>query len=369
MEVDLATSINEATQFIVTDPRSIVYDLASGRQLVRAWYEQGVSQQRRRGGVRVYVCDASGSMRGARARFRDAVLIAELNNLTARAAQGKAFSPIYYCFFNIKPSDLGLVDTPEKATSVIRMLLQSSPAKGKTDITLALESAFAAIHQARGRDPQLARATVVLVTDGDNKVDLERIEKARVPFGGLEITLSFISLGVGNEDLTRLVQQQREAAHRAFYYHLTDDEIAAGRTSFETGQRTLLPARPRIDSLDAKALEPALELLKAAAARPRPAGAAPQSRFDSYFLSPKGAPSLVDERVQQRVGNLLHAVGETVAMAPIERRRGEAVELLEHLLRTYRLTSADYLAAVRAGDEFIKARLESLQLLCPLLRQ
>jgi len=73
--------------------------------------------------------------------------------------------------------------------------------------------------------------------------------------------------------------------------------------------------------------------------------------------------------VQQRVGNLLHAVGETVAMAPIERRRGEAVELLEHLLRTYRLTSADYLAAVRAGDEFIKARLESLQLLCPLLRQ
>jgi hypothetical protein len=159
MAIDLARSTAEAPNFVVTDPRTILYDLASDRQLVRAWYEPGVVEKRRRSSVRVYVCDASGSMAGARARFRDAVLVAELNNLSARAAQGLRYSPLHYCFFNDAPTALELVDTPQKALSEVHKLLRASPAGGRRRTSPSRwRRAFGAIREARGKDPELARA-------------------------------------------------------------------------------------------------------------------------------------------------------------------------------------------------------------------
>ncbi|MGC4118291.1 MAG: vWA domain-containing protein [Myxococcales bacterium] len=371
MAIDLARSTDEAPNFVVTDPRTILYDLASDRQLVRAWYEPGVVEKRRRSSVRVYVCDASGSMAGARARFRDAVLIAELNNLSARAAQGLRYSPLYYCFFNDAPSAIELVDTPTKALAEIQRLLRASPAGGQTDITFALEAAFGAIREARGKDPELARATVVLVTDGDDRVDLERIEHARKPAKGLEIAMSFIALGKENPDLKKLVLQQREAGKRAFYYHLADEEISAGRTAFDTGQRTLLPARPQVELGEKGAqderLRAALDALRAAA---RPPAAEHRSlaegRFVSYFTPPPSqSGALPGTETVVRAQGILEALLETVSMAPAERRRLEAVELLEHLLRAYKLSSADWFAALGSFDTAGRQKLNDLSLLCP----
>src|SRR5439155_11110853 len=142
--------------------------------------------------VRVYVLDASGSMYGPRARFRDAILIAELNNLRVKARKKLSFDPIYFSFFNDQPTELARVDSATESTRQIEKLFRDSPAEGQTDITLALVAAFDSIRAAQGKDPYLARATVVLVTDGEDGVDLELLRRTRAPLDSLEIALSFI---------------------------------------------------------------------------------------------------------------------------------------------------------------------------------
>ena len=52
-------------------------------------------------------------------------------------------------------------------------------------------------------------------------------------------------------------------------------------------------------------------------------------------------------------------------MSPPESRRGEAVENLEHLLRTYRLTSADFFAAASHATPKLREALQGIALLCP----
>ena len=75
MTIEQTSRIEDLPNFVISDPRLVLYDVAAGRQLARTWLTpaQPPGSKKRRGAVRVYVCDASGSMKGARARFRDAV--------------------------------------------------------------------------------------------------------------------------------------------------------------------------------------------------------------------------------------------------------------------------------------------------------
>lgn len=368
MAIDVTNTLEDTPSFVVSDPRLILYDLASGRQLARAWYEPTGVAQPRKTSVRVYVCDASASMQGAHARFRDAALIAELNNLSARAARGRSTSPLYSCFFNDQPTPLERVDDPESALAAVQRLLDHSPAEGGTDITLALEAAFQAVHTAQGSDPHLARASVVLVTDGMDAVDPERIEAARAPVHGLEVTLSFLSLGEENAALKHLVEKQRANGRRAFYYHLSDEEISAGTTAYDTGRRTLLPerAQPALER-ETPALLQALERLREAKGRRPPAEdrARVAARFAAYFFSPGETPLGPPGKGDESIDGILEAVAEVAALAPWNVRDQESVALLEHLLGLYQLTSADYLAALARARPETLARLESIRLLCP----
>ncbi|MCY1042381.1 VWA domain-containing protein, partial [Corallococcus sp. bb12-1] len=269
MSFSTTGSLDELHQFVITDPRRILQDLAAHRQLVRTYLDDAPPPKPRkvkRTSVRVYVCDASGSMHGARARFRDALIIAELNNLRVKARRNEAFDPLYFSFFNDVPTELARVDTAAEATRQIEKLFRDSPAEGQTDISLALLSAFDSIRAAQGKDPYLARATVVLITDGEDRVDLELIRRTRAPMGDLDIALSFISLGEENADLKSLVLEQRAAGGRAFYHPLSDEEIRWARTEFDTPWRTLLP-RDIPATLEAlEALGPHLDALEAVAA-------------------------------------------------------------------------------------------------------
>jgi hypothetical protein len=386
MTFDVAKSMTELRDFVISDPRLVLHNFASGTQLVRAYYEQPEQKPKktRRSAVRVYVCDASGSMRGHRARFRDAVLIAELNNLSLRATKGKEVWSIYYSFFNDQPAPLKRIDSAEAAQEAIADLFEHSPARGRTDITYALESAFAAIHEARGRDPDLARATVVLITDGEDQIDIERIEAARHPVGDIEITLNFISLGEGHEDLRRLVLEQRHNGRKAFYSHLSDVELQAGASLNETSElRTLLPELPEIQvRSDDPAVRAAIEALEKAAQTLEGEvttlkGPPPASRFEAYFPELETKTNSVRKKTRaasseasqeetpdgseaarashskpkseshghpdlERVLDIVGAVSEAVALAPPLERVGEAVELIEHLLSIYGLPLVRY---------------------------
>lgn len=370
MTFETTGSLHEVGNFVVSDPRLLVYDLASQRQKVRAYLEISEPPRPRRvrkTAVRVYVLDASGSMHGARARFRDAIMIAELNNLRVKALQGEPFDPVYYSFFNDRPTKLQRVDGPSKAAEEIERLFRESPAEGQTQITYALVEAFDQIRAAAGSDPYLARATVVLVTDGEDRVDLEVLKKAQAPVGGLNIALSFISLGEENKDLKSLVLDQRARGSRAFYHHLYDRELAAARTEFDAHFRTLLPSDMEITAASLELLAPQLEALEqVAAGLPAISPARAEASFDALFPDhPPPNPRVpVPADLAARVKDILEALSEAAPLAPADARAQEAAVLLSHLLSRYGLSVPQYLAALGAGDDGLRAALERVRLLC-----
>jgi hypothetical protein len=366
MTYEFTNSLDQVHNFVITQPGSLMLDLAAGRQMVRQYLEEEPPPRPRKvmkTAVRVYVLDASGSMHGARARFRDAILISELNGVRVKAKQGLPFDPLYFSFFNDTPSRLVRVDSGQDATQHIGSLFRSSPAEGQTDITLALLSAFDSIRSAQGRDPYLSRATVVLVTDGEDGVDLELIRKTRKPFEGLDIALSFISLGEENVDLKSLVLEQRQDGGRAFYHHLSDQEIKLARTEFDSAWRTLLPAdvTPGPDALDR--LLPHLEALEAlAAGRPVKSPERLDSQFDTFF--PAHPPRPAAAPLAPRLADLLDAVAEAASLAPAETRAQEAVLLLNHLLDLYEVTPQRYLEEIGGDLPALVAARKRVRLLC-----
>lgn len=376
MTFERTGGLHDVHNFVISDPRLLVYDLAAHSQTVRAYLEDEPPVQpkkMKRTAVRVYVCDASGSMHGSRARFRDAIIIAELNNLRVKARQGQPFDPLYFSFFNDAPTELARVDTAREATRQIEKLFRDSPAEGQTDITLALMSAFDSIRAARGRDPYLARATVVLITDGEDRVDLELIRRTRAPVDALDISLSFISLGEENPDLKSLVMEQRARGGRAFYHHLSDQEIQWAKTEFDSPWRTLLPHDVPVTPEVIEALTPHLDALEAMATGRTDASRAPvasEASFDALFPDPEqvGAQKLVGEvpgpEVIARVADVLDAIVEAAALASADRRATEGLTLLQHLLGVYQLTPARYLSALAVGGSQVHERLARVRLLC-----
>jgi hypothetical protein len=331
----------------------VVHDLASNRQAVRAYIEETpppAPKRVKKTAVRVYVLDASGSMHGARARFRDAILIAELNAMRAKAKANQPFDPLYFSYFNDAPTSLARVDSAADATRHIEKLFRSSLAAGQTDITLALISAFDSIRAAQGNDPYLARATVVLVTDGEDAVDLELVRKTKRPLEGLDIALSFISLGEENPDLKTLVLEQRKTGARAFYNHLTDAEIETARTEFDSTWRTLLPADVPTTPGLLEVLLPHLEALEAIA---QGLEAKTATRSDAQFEAmfpekPADVPVKPTAALVTRLGDILDAVADAAALAPADARAGECVALLNHLLELYQVPVGAYLEALGA---------------------
>lgn len=366
MTYEFTNSLDQVHNFVVSQPGSIVLDLAAGRQVLRQYLEEEPPPKPKRvmkTAVRVYVLDASGSMHGARARFRDAILIAELNAIRVKAKQGVPFDPLYFSFFNDTPSRLARVDSGQEATRQIEALFRTSPAEGQTDITLALMSAFDSIRLAQGRDPYLARATVVLVTDGEDGVDLELIRKTRKPFEGLEFALSFISLGEENPDLKSLIIEQREEGSRAFYHHLSDQEIKLARTDFDSAWRTLLPAdvTPGPEALEQ--LLPHLEALEAlASGRPVKQPQRLDGQFDTFF--PANPPVTKPALSAQRLADILDAVAEAAALASMDSRASEAVALVTHLLSVYGISTQKYLEAIGGDLPALSAARKRVRLIC-----
>lgn len=366
MTYETTNSLDQLQHFVLDRPGALVLDLAAGRQLVRSYLEETAPPQprhARQGAVRVYVMDASGSMHGSRARFRDALIIAELNAIRVKAASGLPFDPLYLSFFNDQPSELVRVDTGDEAARQIYKLFRESPAEGQTDISLALVSAFDSIGRARGADPYLARATVVLVTDGEDGVDLELIRKTRSPYEGLEIALSFISLGEENTDLRSLVLEQRDAGGRAFYSHLSDAEIQLARTDFDTAWRTLLPADVKVTSEALDRLLPHLDALQQVAAGQAVSAAADAPAFDALFPE-VGATDAAESALAQRLTDIVNAVAEAAGLAPAEGRRAESVTLLLHLLGVYGVPMAKYLEHAGAPDTHLQKAIAALRLVC-----
>ncbi len=225
-----AEDVSDVRDAIIGDPRSILLDLATGRLFARRFVREEVQRRTRvvmRGEVRVYLLDGSGSMKGARARVRDAILVAELSTLMRRLEDPRdTRCTLLYRYFDEVLGPVSRIETVAAARDAIRDVITNQRAGG-TDIQLALLSSLEQIAEARASDPDLARAQIVLVTDGEAAVDEDAIVSARDAIPGLPIGVSVIALGEENPALRGLVARQRAKGEAAFYHFLDDDELEA----------------------------------------------------------------------------------------------------------------------------------------------
>ncbi|HSO33706.1 MAG TPA: vWA domain-containing protein, partial [Labilithrix sp.] len=245
---------------LISDPRTVLLDLATGRLLARRFVREEVRRRTRviaRSEVRIYVLDGSGSMRGPRARVRDALLVAELATLIARLkSPGHVRCTLLFRYFDEELGEITRVDSVAGAKAAIRDVV-GTMRDGGTDIQKALLASLEQVEVARELDPDLSRAQIVLVTDGESTVDEQAVVAARAVLAGLPIGVSVIALGQENPALRGLVARQRARGEPAFYHFLDDEQLAAIASGVhEHGTALHLPeSRPRNALAVARELE------------------------------------------------------------------------------------------------------------------
>ncbi|MBL4635472.1 MAG: VWA domain-containing protein [Kofleriaceae bacterium] len=242
MHLQAATSPKDIPYSIVGDPRMLILDLAAGRLLTRRYRKtehEVRSRELMQGEVRVYVLDGSSSMLGPRARMRDAIMVAELATLMKRLSDPDRHTRIvlYFRYFNRKLGELHKVDSRGGALEAIR-IVTGTPRIGGTDIEAALLSSLDQVRQAKEEDPELARAQIVMVTDGEAPIS-NRIEEAQAKLGDLPVGISIIALGEQNRVLRALVAKQRQRGEGAFYHFLPDNYLLSLSADAQESQGAL----------------------------------------------------------------------------------------------------------------------------------
>lgn len=214
---------------VIEDPRTIVADLAAGKLLTRRFIRQERVKQSRTvmlGELRIYLLDGSTSMLTPRSVLRDAILIAELCTLIARLNDaGRNVNPtLYYQYFAEQVGPVTEITTAEEATGAICELLETVQTGG-TDIQAAILHSIEQIRHARDAGMDLARANIVLVTDGESAIDADEIVARLGSLGDLETGINIIALGVENPSLRELAAHQKALGRRVFYQFIDDVTI------------------------------------------------------------------------------------------------------------------------------------------------
>ncbi len=402
--------VHDLRDAVIGDPRSILLDLATGRLFARRYVREEVERRSRvvmRGEVRVYVLDGSGSMKGARARVRDAILVAELSTLMRRlAAPGETRCTLFYRYFDEVLGPVSRIDAIAAARDAIRDVLMFQR-EGGTDIQLALLSSLEQIATARAQDPELARAQIVLVTDGEAPVDERAIVDARNAIG-LPIGISVIALGQENAALRELVARQRAKGEAAFYHYLPDvdlEAIAEGEitrgVAIEPPERWTDPATvarvleeetaglvDELEQLERRRDVAALERIEAEAQALREVGleeehdgqgerariealrkdrVALAARFARWFPEPSTSSAVAipegDRDDVEATSCALASVAEVVGLlgGSTVARQADAIELFERLLPDAGLTPARYRAVVRAFPAAVEPSLRAVR--------
>jgi hypothetical protein len=225
-----ARGIDDMKEAVIADPRTLLMDMAADRLLARRYLGVETRHVERRvmsSEVRVFLLDGSGSMLGPRARMRDAILVAELSTMIARLNDADRWltPTLYYRYFNQKLGPVVKVATAGEAIEAVEAVL-GRLRHGGTDIEGALLGSFDTVREARMSSEDLARAQIVLITDGEAEVDEAAISKAREQVGDIPIGVSIIALGEENPALQALAARQRERGERVFYQFLGDDMLA-----------------------------------------------------------------------------------------------------------------------------------------------
>jgi hypothetical protein len=370
-----ATDVSDLPSAVIEDPRSVLFSLAEGRLLARRYMAEETTTKVRRvppAEIRIYLLDGSGSMIGPRARMRDGLLVSELATLAQRLddPDRQVRPSLYYRYFDLVAGDTRRVTTREDARAAIAEVAATIRVGG-TDIQGALIDSFAQIRAARASDPELARAHIVLVTDGEAAVHEASVHAAREAVRDIPIGVSIVALGEENAALRALAATQRARGERVFYQFMDDFELQLIESGATAGLPIHLPVdletsltpealdaltppggRPDAAALDeAHALAEGLaevglggtEITELAALRKEAAerdAAAVSRRFARWIpaagaAGASGAVAAADRADADSVHAALVTVAEVIddasTVAPAE-RQADAVEILMHVL-------------------------------------
>jgi hypothetical protein len=396
-----AQNVEDLTSAVVTDPRALLLELATGRLLTRKFVH--VEEQKRQrtklvSEVRVYVLDGSGSMADAvatngRARVRDALLLAELATVLARYERGDRHTRVvlYYRYFTAKLGPLVRVASGREALAAMGDVA-GTLRTGGTDIEQALLDSFELVRTADVGEAELSRAQIVLVTDGEAAVDEAKVREARERVGSVPVQVSVIALGTENPALRRLVARQRARGERAFYHHLDDEALRAivlGRTALgpvrgrslsnaELGDGAKLAAERALDELSElerthapsakdelvprlrRVLVEAPHALRDAAARD---AASLAGRCAKWFPAAVAEPLAEVAEDDEAAAQVLATIAEltTDFGAGVIARQADAIELLERLLPDAGLTPLRYFAVVERPSKRLAQALDAVR--------
>jgi hypothetical protein len=405
-----AHAVDDLPDAVIEDPRTILLSLAAGKLLARRFVAEEIETVERSvlaGEVRLYVLDGSTSMLGPRARMRDAILVAELSTLAARLADARrrVRPTLYYRYFTDKLDTLFVVEDEGQALLAVEQVL-GTLRSGSTDIESALLASFERIRVAREEDPDLARAQIVLVTDGDAPIDQEKVLAAREAVGSLPVGVSIIALGQENPALRALVARQRARGESAFYHFTSDralaamvaearsalplhlpearadaavsvlvreviDEIAAKERGAEA--EDIARARHELSALEEVGLSVEQNLCDAELARVEAMMRDDRTllrRFERWFPPPRtgtevprAEPEPSDREDLSLVVTLLASVAEVVDLLGSEplRRQVDAIEIFERLLLDAGLAPWRYAELMKAHPEALTASLAAVR--------
>jgi hypothetical protein len=250
MQLLPASSVEDLPDAIIEDPRLVLMHLATGRLLARRYvevYQRKITKPGLSTEVRVFLLDGSSSMGIARARVRDALLLAELATLKKRLNTPRHVRPVlFYAYFDEEVGPMTRVDSVPGVLTAIREVIETRR-QGGTDIQRALLASFETLAQQRQRDRELAQAQIVLVTDGESEVDeATLVAKRKEAQGQVPLGVSVIALGEENAALRGLVARQRAQGERAFY-HYADDDTVLSMSKSPTGLPMLRLLAPATD--------------------------------------------------------------------------------------------------------------------------
>lgn len=410
-----ARSMDDLPHAVIDDPRTVLLDLASGRLLARRFVERAQRVRERThlaGEVRVFVLDASTSMLDegiemSRARMRDAILVGELATMIRRLDEPgrRVRLSLYYRFFTKRMGELRKVSTGSEAIAAMADFIGKTRTGG-TAIQDALLTSFELIRDQKREDPELARASIVLVTDGAAPVDAELLRRARED-AGVPINVSVIALGEENPVLRDLVARQRANGERAFYHFVDDERLAAicrgdgaGRTVHAPPELLTFEEREAERASLSSTLEDALLEVedlgrtRASGSATRDATAPPaapgsegqkaleeaehrdrlalERRYLRWFPkaapttpdTPAAAPTTVATEDLDAVIVLLATIAEIVGELGGDpfHRQADAIEIVERLLVDAQLTTERYLVVVASRDPRVTSALEAVHL-------
>ncbi len=406
-----AETVDDLAHSVVNDPRSILLDLAAGKLLTRRFVsEEQVAQhkQLQMREARVYLLDGSSSMLGPRARLRDAILVAELSAMIARLNnQHRTLTPtLYFRYFDTQTGPLTTVKTAEQATQAIEDVVKTVRFGG-TNIQDALLTSFETLKQAQTDDPELARAQIVLITDGESRLDTQELVRKRAQLGSLPVGVSIIALGEENSRLKQFSRYQRQRGQRIFYQYIDDPTIERlvqrGGDALPLHLPKALANRPPSEqlaqlveeiatALSARDLEAMDQLREEAVARSEveltdaDLSAAERARihsltrnqeslgaqFDRWFpaasadaeLTPRAlVPSETDAEKLRVVNALLESVAEVLTLVDSDghARQWDAIELFEHLLHEERIDAVAYLRLCELYPRQLAKRLAQIR--------